>query len=176
MGEGKLIESRSVFRGNVVELRVDRVRLPNDRETELEVIRHGGAAAIVPVDSEGRVFLVHQYRHATDGWLLEIPAGKLDGGETPEACAGREVEEEVGLRPGKLISMGWIWTTPGFTDEKIWLYLATDLESRKQDLGDHEVLTVKRLPLQEAVDMAHRGDIVDAKSICGLLRAPHFLP
>jgi len=159
----------------VVRLVVDRVVLPNDNEAELEIIHHRGAAAVVPVDSDGNVYLVRQYRYAPDDWLLEVPAGKLDGGEPPELCAEREIEEEVGHRAGKLESMGWIWTTPGFTDERIWLYLATDLIPAQQALEDHEVLTVERMPLDDAVDMARRGEIRDAKSICALLRTPHFL-
>ncbi|MDX1389898.1 MAG: NUDIX hydrolase, partial [Acidobacteriota bacterium] len=107
----------------------------------------------------------------TGSWLLEIPAGKLDGGESPEACAIREVEEETGYRPGRIVPAGWIWTTPGFTDEKIWLFVATELTRTSQDLEDHEVLTVERLPLTEAVKLALAGEIVDGKSVCGLVRA-----
>jgi len=176
MDEGKRLDSRHVFKGKVVDLSVDRVRLPNGNECELEMIRHVGAAAVVPLTDDGQVLLVRQYRYATDGWLLELPAGKLDEGETPEACALREVEEETGHRPGRLVSMGSIWTTPGFTDEKIRLFLALDLEPTTQQLQDNEVLTIERVALDRAVSMAARGEIEDAKSICGLLRAPGFLP
>ncbi|MDX1388847.1 MAG: NUDIX hydrolase [Acidobacteriota bacterium] len=171
MKKAELVESRQIFDGGVVRLSVDRIRLPNGNETELEIIRHRGAAAVVPVDSDGNVLLVRQYRYATGSWLLEIPAGKLDGGESPESCARREVEEETGYRPGRLIPTGWIWTTPGFTDEKIWLFVATDLTPTRQDLEDHEVLTVERMPLSEAVALALSGEIVDGKSVCGLARA-----
>ncbi|MHC4225216.1 MAG: NUDIX hydrolase [Planctomycetota bacterium] len=174
MRDGTLLERRSVFEGRVVKLSVDRVRLPNGNETELEMIRHPGAAAVVPVDAEGQVLLVRQYRYASGGWVLEVPAGKLDAGEPPEDCALREVEEETGFKPGRLIPMGWIWTTPGFTDEKIWLYLAQDLQPAHQSLQSDEVLTVERVPLVQAVDRAVRGEIVDAKSVCALLRAPHY--
>ncbi len=118
------------------------------------------------------MLLVRQYRYATGGWLLEVPAGKLDGGESPETCAAREVEEEVGL-PGRQAraELGWIWTTPGFADEKIWLYLATDLEETRQGLEDDEVLTIEKMPLEEAVGKASRGEIDDCKSTVGLLRA-----
>jgi len=175
MDNGECLESRSVYDGRVVRLSVDRVRLPNGKVTELEMIRHQGAAAVVPIDGEGNVLLVRQYRYAAAGWLLEIPAGKLDAGEPPEECAVREVEEETGFKPGKLIPMGWIFTTPGFTDERIWLYLAVDLLPAKQNLQEHEVLTVERMPLDAAVDLAASGEIRDAKSVCGLLRAPAFL-
>ena len=176
MADAKRLERRRVFDGRVVRLSVDRVRLPNGSVCELEMIRHPGAAAVVPVDRENRVVLVRQYRYAAGGWILEVPAGKLDGGEAPEVCATREVEEETGFRPRRLVPMGWIWTTPGFTDEKIWLFLALDLEPAVQTLQRDEVLTVERVPFGEALDRATRGEIQDAKSICALLRAPHFLP
>jgi ADP-ribose pyrophosphatase len=147
------------------------VRLPNGRDVELEIVRHPGAAAVVPVDGDGNVLLVRQYRWATSGWLLEVPAGKLDPGEDPETCARREVEEETGHRPGTLVPLGWIWTTPGFTDEKIWLFRAGDLTATRQALQADEVLQVERVPLGAAVEMAVRGEIADGKSVCALLRA-----
>ena len=175
MSEGKLLERREVFRGKIVDLSVDRVELPNGNTCDLEMIRHPGAAAVVPVDAEGNVLLVRQYRYAASGWLYEVPAGKLDAGEAPEICALREVEEETGVRSGRLTEMGWIWTTPGFTNERIWLYLATELEASSQALQPDEVLSVERMPLDQAVEMAGRGEIRDAKSVCALLRAPSFL-
>ena len=176
MSEARRVERRSVYQGKIVDLSVDRVELPNGNLCDLELIRHPGAAAVVPVDGDD-VLLVRQYRYAAGGWLYEVPAGKLDGGEAPEACATRELEEETGYRTGRLVPMGWIWTTPGFTDEKIWLYLALDLSAARHELQlqDDEILSVKRMPLAEAVGRATRGEIRDAKSICALLRAPHFL-
>jgi ADP-ribose pyrophosphatase len=171
----KLIESRKIYEGRVVNLSVERVILPNGNQTEIEVIHHRGAAAVLPLDDERHVFLVRQYRHAAGDWLLEVPAGKLDGGELPEVCAAREIQEEVGRAAGKLTPMGWIWTTPGFTDEKIWLFLATDLSPVEQALEDDEVLTIERMLLDDAVAMARRGEIADAKSVCTLLRATEFL-
>lgn len=175
MADAEHLGTTSVFQGRVVELSVEKVRLPNGSVCDLEVIHHPGAAAVVPVDDEGRVLMVRQYRHAAGGWLLEVPAGKLDRGEAPEACAAREVEEETGFRAGRLVPMGWIWTTPGFTDERIWLFLATGLQKGRQALQADEALTVERVPLAEAVEMAARGDIRDGKSICALLRTPHFI-
>jgi ADP-ribose pyrophosphatase len=176
MSDGEILDSRRIFKGKVVDLSVDRVRLPNGNICELELIRHPGASVVVPVDSSGHVFLIRQYRHATGGFLLEAPAGKLDPGESPEACAAREVQEETGFLAGRLKSLGWIWTTPGFTDEKIWLFLGEELTPVPQGLQDDEVLSVERLPLDEAVSMALRGDITDAKSICALWRARHLMP
>ena len=174
-GGGERLETREIFAGRTVRLNVEKVRLPNDKVTDLEIVRHSGAAAVVPVTDDGHVFLVRQYRHATGGYLLEIPAGKLDPGEEPEACALRETEEEIGYRPGKLQTLGWIWTTPGFTDEKIWLYLATDLQPARQELGADEVLSIERVTLADAVEKAARGEIHDSKSVCALLRAAWVL-
>lgn len=169
---GELLDSAQAFDGRVLDLRVDRVRLPNGAEAELEVIRHQGASAVVPVTANGDVLLVRQYRHATGDYLLEVPAGKLDfGTEDPEQCARRELEEETGFRAGELSSLGWIWTTPGFADERIWLFLATDLGPGRQDLEPDEVIELVEMPLEEAAEMALNGEITDSKSICALLRA-----
>lgn len=171
MKGGERLDSREIFRGRTVNLDVDRVRLPSGKEMDFEMIHHPGAAAVVPVLDDGTVLLVRQYRYATGGYLLEVPAGKLDPGEAPETCATRETEEEVGYKPGKLQPLGWIWTTPGFADEKIWLYLATGLEPTRQTLGDDEVLSIERMPLREAVEKAARGEIHDSKSAIALMRA-----
>ncbi len=165
------LSSKQVYSGSFLTVNVDQVALPNGKRCELEMIRHPGAAAVVPVDAEGNAILVRQYRYATDGWLLEIPAGKLDPGEPPETCAIREVEEETGYRVGQLEPLGWIWTTPGFTDEKIWLFRGTSLVSRTQQLQGDELLEVVKLPLAEAVQAAADGRIQDGKSVCALLRA-----
>jgi ADP-ribose pyrophosphatase len=175
LNEPRLLTSKSIYEGNVVKLRLDRVDLPNGRVVELEVIRHQGAAAVVPIDQDGCVLMVRQYRHATGGWILEVPAGKLDAGEEPDVCARREVEEETGHRAGTLEPLGWIWTTPGFTDERIWLYLARDLTPTAQRLEDDEVLTVERVPIADAVAQAAEGEIADGKSVCALLRAARVL-
>ena len=173
--KGERLGTREIYRGRTFNVDVDQVRLPNGREMDLELVHHRGAAAVVPVMEDGTVLLVRQYRYATGGWLLEIPAGKLDGGESPETCAAREAEEEVGYRPGKLEPLGWIWTTPGFADEKIWLYLATDLQVAKQGLEDDEVLSIEKMPLAEAVEKAFRGEIHDSKSAIALMRASRSL-
>jgi ADP-ribose pyrophosphatase len=175
MDEVERLERQHVYQGRIVDLSVDRVRLPNGNVCDLELIRHPGAAAVVPVAENGDVILVRQYRYAAGGWLVEVPAGKLDGGEAPEMCATREVEEETGFKTGRLSSLGWIWTTPGFTDEKIWLFLATELTPSRSALQPDEILAVKRMPFAEAVDLALRGEIRDAKSVCALVRASHHL-
>jgi ADP-ribose pyrophosphatase len=172
---GERLATRDIFRGRTIHVAVERVRLPNGREMDMELVHHSGAAAVVPLLEDGSVLLVRQYRYATGGWLLEIPAGKLDPGESPESCAIRETEEETGYRPGELQPLGWIWTTPGFADEKIWLFLATGLQQTTQVLGDDEVLSLERVPLAEAVEKAANGEINDSKSAVALLRAREVL-
>jgi ADP-ribose pyrophosphatase len=167
----ELLESRRVFAGRVLALEVDRVRLANGRVSELEIVRHPGAVAIAAATADGELLLVRQYRYATGDWLLEVPAGKVDPGEQPDAAAARELEEETGYRAGRLESLGWVWTTPGFSNEVIHLYLALDLEPARQALQDDEVLTVERLPLAEAVERALDGRLHDSKSVCCVLRA-----
>lgn len=171
----EVLSREEIYSGRVVHLEVEEVRLPGGARTRLELVRHGGAAAIVPLTAEGEVVLVRQYRHATGGWLLEIPAGVLEPGEAPDACARREVEEETGLRAGRLDALGWIWSTPGFADERIWLFLARDLVAGRQALDADEEISLVRLPLAEAVAMAAGEAIVDAKSVCGILRAARLL-
>ena len=176
-----LISSQPIYKGRVVDLSVDRVLLPNGNETDLEMIRHPGAAVVLPVetgeDGVDYALLVRQYRYAADGWLLEVPGGKLDGPEDPEVCARRELAEEIGQEAGELLGLGSILTTPGFTDERIWLYLARDLTPTRDGsaLEADEVLEVERIPLSEAISAAIDGDIIDAKTVAALLRAAAML-
>ena len=176
-----LISSQPLYKGRIIDLSLDRVLLPNGNETDLELIRHPGAAVVLPVetgaDGVDHALLVRQYRYAADGWLLEVPGGKLDGPEDPEICARRELEEEIGHEAGELIALGSILTTPGFTDERIWLYLGRDLKPTRGGpaLEADEVLEVERMPLSEAVARAIDGDIIDAKTVATLLRAAAML-
>jgi ADP-ribose pyrophosphatase len=166
---------RDVYRGRVVHLRLEDVELPNHQRTTLEIVRHPGAAAIVAVDGDGRVVLIRQFRHAAGGFIWEIPAGVLEPGEPPLACAQRELEEETGLRAATWSPLGSVLTAPGFCDERIHLFLAAGLSETAQSLEPDEVLEVSRLPLREAMDMIARGDICDAKSVAGLHHAwVHF--
>jgi len=169
--DGKKLSSESIYRGQVVDLSLDRVALSSGHTVTLELIRHPGAAAVVALDSDGCVILVDQYRYATGGRMLEVPAGKLDAGEEPELCAVRELEEETGYRAGRLDPLGWIWTTPGFTDERIWLFLARDLVRHAATPQPDELLEVVRMPFDDAAAAARDGRISDSKSICALLRA-----
>ena len=165
------VSSERVYAGRLLKIDRDRVELPNGRTTDLEMVRHPGAAAVVPFVSDDDILMVRQFRYATSGFILEVPAGTLNQGESPDACAHREVEEEAGHRAGRLVKLGAIYTTPGFTDEVIHLYAARDLTPTGQNLDHDEVLTVERLPLLRAIAMIRDGGIVDAKSICALMLA-----
>ena len=161
---------REVYGGRVVDLGIERVTLPSGVEVDLEIIRHKGASAVVALDEAGRVVLIRQFRHAAGGFIWELPAGVLDrAGEAPEACAARELREETGLHASALTHLGTILTTPGFTDERIHLFLARDL-TQQDTARDHDevIADVARFPLGDALAMVRRGDIVDAKTICGL--------
>lgn len=162
---------RQIYKGRIVDLRVEHTRLPNGRAVTLEVIHHPGASAIVAVDGRGAVALIRQFRHAVGGFIWEVPAGTLAPGEAPEACAQRELREEAGLVAAEWMALGSIITTPGFCDERIHLFLARGLSDAAQALDCDEVLTVSRVPLSEALAMAQRGEIEDAKSIAALYRA-----
>jgi len=161
---------RQVYRGRIVDLGIERVTLPNGVEVELEIIRHVGASAVVAVDDAGRVALIRQYRQAAGGFVWELPAGVLDHpGESPVDCARRELVEETGLRAARLTHLSTIFTTPGFTDERIHLFLARDLREEGHAHEHDEVIAeIARPPLSEALGMVRRGEIVDSKTICGL--------
>jgi len=153
----------------------ERFTLPSGRELELDIVKHPGAAAIVPFISETDVLLIRQYRHATRDTILEVPAGKIDPGESPLSTAARELEEEVGQRAGRIEELGWIWTTPGFTDEKIFLYAGFDLEASKSRPEDDEIIEAFRISLEEALDLIWRGELTDAKSALTLIHAARHL-
>jgi ADP-ribose pyrophosphatase len=145
--------------------------LPDGRRVRLDVVRHPGAAAVVPFLGEDEVLLIRQYRHAAGGTILEVPAGKLDDGEAPEACAARELEEEAGRRAGRLAKLGWIFTTPGFTDEVIHLFAAFDLEAVPTRHEHDELIELVPMPLARALELVWAGEIPDAKSALALVHA-----
>jgi len=164
-------KQRVIYTGKIIRLTVDTVELPNGSTAELEIMHHPGGAAVVALDAEGRICLLRQYRHAVGGWLWELPAGKLDNAEAPLLCAQRELEEEAGLRAADWQSLGKIVSSPGVFTEVIHLYLARTLTAVPTRMEEHEVIEVHWLPWAEALRMAQAGEIEDAKTLAGLLRA-----
>jgi ADP-ribose pyrophosphatase len=164
-----------VKRGFRVEAVTERVELPNGTLFDLDIVRHPGAAAVVPFVSDREVLLIRQYRHATGGMILEVPAGKLDDGEAPEVCAARELEEEAGQRAGRMLRTGAIWTTPGFCDERIHLFAAFDLAPVPRSPEDDELIEVVKLSLHDALRLVWRGELSDAKSALALVYAARQL-
>ena len=166
----KTINSQKVFEGRVFNVTVDTVR-EGELTYQREVVRHGGSAVIVPVFDDGTVALVRQYRHPVVRYLLEAPAGTLADGERPEVGADRELQEELGLIAGNMEKLSEFFVSPGFCEEKMWVYLATELVQGQQRLEEDEVLDVVRLPFSEALEMITSGEIQDAKTIIGLMLA-----
>ncbi len=178
MSEEPRIEGRTVFRGELLRVDVDRVRLPGGREAERELVRHPGAAGALPLFPEGRdgsgeaeVVLIRQFRYAAGTELWEIPAGTLEPDETPEACASREMEEEAGLAARELRPLGSVLTSPGFTDERIHLYLAPSPETGEARPEAGERIEPRALPLARALEMVEAGEVEDAKTVTALLLA-----
>jgi ADP-ribose pyrophosphatase len=166
----EFIDSKKVFSGRVFDVTVDTIR-EGDRTYIREVVHHPGSAVILPAFDDGTIALVKQYRHPAVKYLLELPAGTLNDRERPEAGAARELEEELGLVAGNLEKLSEFFVSPGFCEEKMWLYLATDLKQTAQRLDEDEVLEIVRLPIDRALQMISCGEIEDAKTIIGLLLA-----
>ena len=167
-----MVESiRKVFQGRVLTLNLERVQLPNGRVAELEIAHHPGGAAVVAVDARGRVCLLRQFRHAAGGWLDELPAGKLDGGEPPLQCAQRELAEEAGMLARRWDKLGEFFSSPGVLTEVIHLFLARELAPTDARPEEHEVFEASWIPLAEAVQLAAGASLHDAKSVIGLLWA-----
>ncbi|MBL8191187.1 MAG: NUDIX hydrolase [Acidobacteria bacterium] len=167
----KLIESEHIFKGAVFAVERDRLREENGFEIVREIIRHTGGAGCLPLFADGRVALVKQYRHPARQELLEIPAGKIEAGESPMECAAREIEQEIGFRAGRIELLADFYSTPGFCEERLYVYLATELTPAEQNLDHDEFVEVVYIPLAEAVSMAERNEIEDSKTIIALLLA-----
>ena len=174
-----LVSTTRLYSGRIVNLDLDGVRFPDGSLGELEMLRHPGAAAVVPFldppgDPDPRVVLIRQFRHAADGYIWEVPAGRLDGGEAPESCAGRELEEETGMRARRLERLTTIYTTPGFTDERIHLFLADGLEPGAEHREADEFMELHTLRWSEVLAMIGRGEIADGKTLVSLLFVQGF--
>ena len=166
----KILSSQKVFSGRVFNVTVDTVR-EGELTYQREVVHHHGSAVILPVFDDGTVALVRQYRHPAVRYLLEAPAGTLAEGERPEDGAARELEEELGVVAGRMEKLSEFFVSPGFCEEKMWVFLATDLTEGKQQPDEDEVLEVVRLPIEEALEMISSSEIEDAKTIIALVLA-----
>jgi 8-oxo-dGTP pyrophosphatase MutT (NUDIX family) len=164
-----------IFSGRVLQLNVERVKLPNGSTADLEIAHHPGGAAIVAIDDQQRVCLLYQFRHAAGGWIWELPAGKIDNKEPPFDTAQRELTEEAGMTASNWQSLGDCVSSPGVFTEVIHLYLATGLTTVEMAPEEHEVFRVEWRPFAEAVKMAQSGEIRDGKTIVGLFRAAPFV-
>ena len=173
------IKSRRVYTGKVISLDVDTVRFPDGSVGELEMVRHPGASAVVPFLSDPagedpQVLLIRQYRYAAEGYLYEIPAGRLNPAEDPRDCALRELKEETGCSAERVDELFMMYTTPGFTDERIHLFMATGLTSGETKHEADEFLEPQPMPLSQALQMIRAGEIQDSKTALGLLFAAGF--
>jgi ADP-ribose pyrophosphatase len=169
-----LLSSTRLYSGRIVNLDLDSVRFPDDSVGQLEILRHPGASAVVPFldpprDPDPRVVLIRQFRHAADGFIWEVPAGRLDAGESPETCARRELEEETGMRPSRLERLTTIYTTPGFTDERIHLFLAEGLEPGAEHREADEFMELHTLRWSRVLGLVESGEIVDGKTLVSLM-------
>ncbi len=172
----KVLDSKEVFHGRVFDVTVDTIR-EGEKIYQRDVVHHPGSAVIVPVFDDGSVALVCQYRHPAVRYLLEVPAGTLNRGERPEEGAARELEEELGVVPGNMVKLSEFFVSPGFCEEKMWVYLATALTKTVQRLEDDELIEIVRVPFSRALEMISDGEIEDAKTIIGLmLAAPRVGP
>lgn len=171
----ELLESTTIHQGRVFNLRRDRVRTPHGREVNLDIIDHPPAVTLIPLDSQGNILFVRQYRHAISQEFLELPAGVKEKGEDPEECARREIREETGMSAGSIQLLGEFYQAPGYSTEYMYIFLAQDLKPDPLPGDVDEFITVERYPVKQAYAMARDGGIVDAKSLAALLLAAPIL-
>jgi ADP-ribose diphosphatase len=173
------VSTRRMYSGRIINLDIDTVRFPNGTIGELEMIRHPGASAVVPflTDPAGddpTVLLIRQYRYAAERYLYEVPAGRLDPGEAPDACARRELREETGCQAERVEHLITMYTTPGFTDEKIHLFMATGITRGEDAREADEFIETETMPLSRALSFVERGEIQDGKTALALMYAAGF--
>lgn len=171
----ELLKSEPLFQGRAFKIRRDTMKTPDGGETRLEIVEHGGSVVIVPVDGEGNMLFVRQYRHAAGLDLLELPAGTRDENEPHADCATREIREETGMAADTLIRVGDFFLAPGYSTEFMAVFLATDLRHDPLEADADEFLQVEKMPVREAVQMAERGEMPDAKSLAALFLARPYL-
>jgi ADP-ribose pyrophosphatase len=161
----KLLNSRIVYPGHAFTIRVDTLQLPDGHEAHFDIVEHVGSVVIIPLDSEGNLLFVRQYRHAAGLDLLELPAGTLNPNESPEACARREIREETGMAAAKMEYLGGFYLAPGYSTEYMTVYLATDLHHDPLEADADEFLSIESLPLAKALELCENGNILDAKTL-----------
>ena len=164
----EIISSEEKYSGRVLALRVDRVRLENGKDAALEIIAHHGSVVMVPVDADGGIWMVRQYRHAAGRELLELPAGSLEPGEEPAACAGRELREEIGMAAGRILRIGGFFLAPGYATEYMHVFLARDLRPDRLPGDEDEILTPEKYSLAELRRRLEEGNLEDAKTVAAL--------
>ncbi len=170
----QLVKQDSIFDGQIIKVRVDTLLLPDGQQVPREVVVHNGAVVIVPIDQDDNVLLVRQYRHAAGESLLEAPAGTLEDSESPDDCAQRELQEEVGYASTNLRAMGGFWSSPGFCTEFLYAYLARNLVESKLSADADEDIEVERVPTGRIPQLIRLGEIRDAKTIAALLMATYL--
>ena len=171
----KTLSENTIFKGKVFTVKEKQVQLENGSVHRREVVLHNGGASVIPVDDEGNVYMVRQFRSPFECEVLEIPAGKLEPGEDPFAAAQRELKEETGFTAEKYYNLGEMWPTVGYCGEKIYIYLATGLTRGDKDPDEDEFLSTVKIPFDQAVEMCMDGQIVDGKTLVGLLKAKEIL-
>ena len=169
------ISSEIIYKGKLLDVRRDEVRLPNGNTSTREWIKHPGAVCMIPILPDGKLALIRQYRYPVQKEMIELPAGKLDINENPQECAIRELEEEIGYRSEKITFLTYIHPAIGFADEVMWLYFAENLVKTNLNLDDDEFLELIPTPLDQALKMVWNGKITDVKTIIGILWAERLL-
>ncbi|TYP54256.1 NUDIX domain-containing protein [Thermosediminibacter litoriperuensis] len=169
------INSKNIYSGKILKLRLDEVKLPNGKTSTREIVEHPGAVAIVAIDDDGSVLMVRQYRKPVEEELLEIPAGKLEDNEDVRACAQRELIEETGYRAENLVHIIDFYTSPGFSNEKMSLFIGRNLKKAAGKADEDEYIKMEKIPFEQAVKMAYSGELKDAKTIVGLFLAYSYL-
>ncbi len=170
----KIISRETVFAGRVLDVAVEKHQMPDGRQSDFEIIRHPGGAAVLPLLPDGRLLLIRQFRPAIGGMVFEIPAGRLEPGESAHACAGRELIEEAGYSAGQILPLGGFWSTVGFCDEYIHLFLGRDLTPVEQQLEADEIIDLYPVTLVDALVKVRSGEILDSKTQLALLRYQMF--
>lgn len=172
----KILKSETIIKAKPFDVRQDRVELPEGKSSTLVIIDHPGAVTLLPLDDQGRVWFVRQYRHAIQNELLELPAGTLEKGEEPEACAHREIREETGMAAGNIQKIGDFFLAPGYSSEFMHVFLATNLTPDPLPGDEDEFITIERIPLDQVFTMVASGQVQDGKTLAALILARPYLP